>query len=89
MVQVNLWGFTSSGKIQFIHIYIYSTLPETNSSHLKVGGWKTSFLLGRPIFKGHVSFRAGKYIIITYIIYQLPGKMPFFVAELTCECPDL
>ena len=27
------------------------TLPETNSSHLKMDGWKTSFLLGRPIFR--------------------------------------
>ena len=25
------------------------TLPETNSSHLKMVGWKTSFLLGCPI----------------------------------------
>ena len=25
------------------------TLPETNSSHLKMDGWKTSFLLGCPI----------------------------------------
>ena len=36
------------------------TLPETNSSHLKLGGWKTSFLLGCPIFRGYVSFREGK-----------------------------
>ena len=34
-----------------------NTLPETNSSHLKMDGWNTSFLLGWPIFKGHVSFR--------------------------------
>ena len=34
-----------------------NTLPETNSSHLKMEGWNTSFLLGWPIFKGHVSFR--------------------------------
>ena len=27
-----------------------ATLPEINSSHLKMDGWKTSFLLGRPIF---------------------------------------
>ena len=35
------------------------TLPETYSSHLKMGGWKTSFLLGCPIFRGYVSFREG------------------------------
>ena len=33
------------------------TLPETNSSHLKMDGWKTGFLLGRFIF--YVSFRGG------------------------------
>jgi len=35
------------------------TLPETNELHLKMDGWKTSFLLGSPIFRGYgyVSFR--------------------------------
>ena len=32
------------------------TLPETNSSHLKMGGWKTSFILGWPICHCYVSF---------------------------------
>ena len=32
------------------------TLPETNSLHLKMDGWNTTFLLGRPIFRGYVSF---------------------------------
>ena len=36
------------------------TLPETNSSPLKMDGWNTTFLLGRPIFRGYVSFREGK-----------------------------
>ena len=30
------------------------TLPETNSLHLKMDGWKTSFLLGWPIFRGEL-----------------------------------
>ena len=34
------------------------TLPETNmTSPLKMDGWNTSFLLGRPIFRCCVSFR--------------------------------
>ena len=33
------------------------TLPETNSSHLNIDGWKMSFLLGWPICRGYVSFR--------------------------------
>ena len=35
------------------------SLPETNSSHLKMDGWNTRFLLGRPIFRCYVSFREG------------------------------
>ena len=37
------------------------TPPETNikSLQLKIDGWKTSFLLGWPIFRGYVSFREG------------------------------
>ncbi len=37
------------------------TLPETNSSPLKMDGWNTTFLLGCPIFrcKLAVSFREG------------------------------
>ena len=39
------------------------TLPETNIFlHLKMNGWKISFLLGRPIFRGYVSFREGKIV---------------------------
>ena len=33
------------------------TLPETNIYPLKIGGWETTFLLGKPIFTGYVSFR--------------------------------
>ena len=35
------------------------TLPETNSSPLKIDGWKTTFLLKKPMFRGYVSFREG------------------------------
>ena len=28
------------------------TLPETNGSPLKMDGWNTTFLFGRPIFRG-------------------------------------
>ena len=33
------------------------TLLVTNSSPLKIGEWETTFLFGRPIFRGYVSFR--------------------------------
>ena len=29
-----------------------STLPETNSSHLKMDGWKITYLLGPGLFSG-------------------------------------
>ena len=35
------------------------TLPETNGLHLEMDGWNTTFLLGKPIFRGYVSFREG------------------------------
>ena len=40
--------------------------PETNpaSLHLKMDGWKMSFLLRRHMFRGYVSFREGKCMII-------------------------
>ena len=34
-----------------------------NKQHLKMDGWKMSFLLGRPIFRGYVSFTEGTWMI--------------------------
>ncbi len=47
------------------------TLPETNSSPLKMDDWITSFLLGRPIFRGYVSFREGSNYIVSKLAYNL------------------
>ena len=35
---------------------------KTNSSHLKMDGWNTSFLVGWPIFRCYVSFREGNFL---------------------------
>ena len=52
--------FLSKWVICMFHVNLPGcTLPETNSSHLKMDGWKTSFLLGWPMFMGYVSFREG------------------------------
>ena len=32
--------------------FAMNTLPKTNSSPLQMDGWNTTFLLGRPIFRG-------------------------------------
>ena len=42
---------------QLVKMVCLPTLPETNSSHLKIDGWKTTFLLGRPIFRCYENFR--------------------------------
>ena len=41
-------------------------LPKFKKDHEKivVGSWKTSFLLGRPIFRGYGKLREGIYIYI-------------------------
>ena len=38
-----------------------ATLPETNSWPLEMDGWKITYLLGKPSFRGSVSFREGIY----------------------------
>ena len=47
-VVTNQWG--PYNLLRFIK-FPGSTLPETNSSHLKMDGWNTSFLLASPIFR--------------------------------------
>ena len=53
------------------------TLPETNSLHLKMDGWKTTFLLGPGLFSGAmlVSGRISKNI---YSHTGFPGQVSFF-----------
>ena len=51
--------FGSTFQISSLETIRY-TLPETNSSPLKMDGWNTSFLLGWPIFRCYVSFREGR-----------------------------
>ena len=39
------------------------TLPETKSSPPKMDGWNTTFLLGRPIFRGKLLVSGGDWIL--------------------------
>ena len=43
--------FFSAQLEETIQFLVVTTLPETNSSPLKMDGWETSFLLGRPIYR--------------------------------------
>ena len=52
------WG----GSLTVVSVSIFGnlTLPETNSSHLKMDGWKMKFPFGEAYFQGQtVSFREG------------------------------
>ena len=52
--------FVEGLEIKFEHWSgIGITLPETNSSHLRMDGWNTSFLWEWRIFRGYVSFKEG------------------------------
>ena len=61
-----------------------STLPETNSSHLKNDGWKMNLLLGRPIFRGDVKLQGGnpqeRNTAMKIILYycDIPNNGPIF-----------
>ncbi len=54
---VIIFEIRDSTTIARVHYFTRITLPETNSLPLKMDGWNTTFLLGRPIFRGYVSFR--------------------------------
>ncbi len=66
------------------------TLPETNSSHLKMDGWNTSFLLRRPIFRGKfpVSFRE---VYVNFAPQRGPEgtPVPHFVRDSGSFCTSL
>ena len=53
---------------QKTRLNVLYTLPETNSSPLKMDGWNTTFLLGWPIFRGYVSFREGRVVIVILMV---------------------
>ena len=50
------------------------TLPETNSSHLKMDGWNLSFLLGWPIFRGE--------LLVLGSVAEKPGSSSVFQLAL-------
>ncbi len=48
--------------------------------HLEMDGWNTSFLLGRPIFMGYVSFREGKWVVSRKPKHPI-GCLAIFIAR--------
>ena len=64
IIHVSYFSEKFSSKLVSRSIMHQNTPPETDSSHLKMDGWNTNFLLGRlgPFFRGRlaVSFRECK-----------------------------
>ena len=59
------------------------TLPETNSSHLKITPWKRRFLLETIIFRGYVSCRE----CIYKVSYMSGGCLGFLPSTASlCLC---
>ena len=52
------------------------TLPETNSSPLKINGWKMKVLLGWPIFRGELLVSGSVHLQVVVFCWQYPGKLP-------------
>ena len=57
------WKLIEGFKVTMAEKWV--KLPETNSKFAPKNGWLEydPFLLGRPIFKGYVSFREGKALV--------------------------
>ena len=54
------FSFFSSDFLQFfVRDVLKIHTPQTNTSHLNMDGWVTRFLLGRPMFRGYISFGDG------------------------------
>ena len=66
-----------------------NTLPETNSSHLKMDGWNITSLLGWPIFRGYVSFREGKSFFckdpLLVFTFHCSSDMDFYPRHMTYQ----
>ena len=52
----------------------WNTLPQTSAQALKNGAWKTTFILGRPIFRCSASFGEGKQLQLCKWSYCSPTK---------------
>ena len=61
---------------------VWTTFPETNIL-LKINGWNTTFLLGRPMFRGYASFREGDVSPLNHQV--MPGRMWKVHIEIVIE----
>ena len=73
---LNLWMFRVPG----LHVFPGNqkfTLPETNIAP-EMDGWKTTFLLGRELFRGYVKLREGIQIWNSLSALKSMKRISFF-----------
>ena len=58
LIYLDQFIFFTNKKYRYVQENPKVTLPKTNIAP-EMDGWNTTFLLGRPIFMGYVSFREG------------------------------
>ena len=67
--QVTPESFGFNGFLQGNVQFQKTTTPwKFNSSPLKMDGWKMSFLLGFPIFRGYCKLRGGKWLLVVSMV---------------------
>ena len=59
---------TSTVEWESFFFLMKNNLPKTNSSHLKMDGWNTHVLLGRPIFNGELLVSGSVLVVIVTIM---------------------
>ena len=72
--------------LKFLHHYIAQNsklLPETNSSHLKMDGWSTSFFSRWPIFRCQLLVSGSVSFIATLLFLRVNSVM--FIPEFTVQ----
>ena len=66
------WHFSRDMDLSTGNLGKYATLPQTNSSHLKMDGWNSIFfLLGWPVFRSELLVLG-----IVYMIFQIYSSSP-------------
>ena len=66
---MNLLGNQCLLRFLNFDLRVMNTLPESDSSHLQIGGSKMNFLLGWPIFRGEL-------LVLRGVDDGLPNKLP-------------
>ena len=67
-----IWAWVIDWPVEKLQTIFWMKPPDVNTippEWQKNGGWKTTFLLGRPIFRGHVQFLGCKKLFVVFPKY--------------------